>query len=76
MNESEHPQARPQGIRTTDADRRLGGMSHRRLSVVVVLVVVGSLLLLERQGVIPQQTIHEWWPLGLIAAGLWIAALS
>lgn len=76
MNESEHPQASPQSGRTAEADRRVAGMSCRRLSVAVVLVVVGSVLLLERQGLISRHTMHQWWPLGLIAAGLWIAALS
>lgn len=51
-------------------------MSRRRLSIVVALVAVGSLLLLQRQGVISSHTLHQWWPAGLILAGVWIAVVS
>lgn len=39
----------------------------------IVLIVVGTLLLLVKTGVIERAIVAQWWPLGMIAAGAWLA---
>jgi len=43
----------------------LGGM---------ILIVVGLVMLLERNGIIDRQLIFQWWPLLLIVIGGWLIA--
>lgn len=76
MDETVKASGRPDPDNPDRRSRRVAGMSRRRLSIVVALVAVGSLLLLQRQGVISSHTLHQWWPAGLILAGVWIAVVS
>lgn len=43
--------------------------SHRGLFGPVILIVIGSVFLLERTGVIQREMLSQWWSLLLIAVG-------
>lgn len=38
----------------------------------VILIIVGSILLLLKIGVIERALVAQWWPLLLIAIGAWL----
>jgi len=40
----------------------------------MILIVVGLVMLLERNGIIDRQLIFQWWPLLLIVIGGWLIA--
>jgi Domain of unknown function (DUF5668) len=49
-------------------------MSSRPKFVAIVLIVLGVLFLLGNLGWIPQlgPLLHQWWPVILIAVGVWM----
>jgi hypothetical protein len=45
---------------------------HKRMLGPLVLIIVGVVLLLEKNGIIGHHIFHQWWPLLLIGAGGWM----
>jgi ribose/xylose/arabinose/galactoside ABC-type transport system permease subunit len=53
-------------------------MRHRSRTGAYVLILVGVVFLLVNLGVLPvaqlRQLLSQWWPLILIAVGVWLLA--
>jgi hypothetical protein len=44
----------------------------RRPLAGLLLIIIGSVLLLERTGIIDHRMVAQWWPLLLIVTGGWL----
>lgn len=54
------------------------GIAYRRRRgpfAGVLLIVIGSVLLLERTGIIDHRLVAQWWPLLLILIGGWLVVM-
>ena len=45
---------------------------HRGIFGPVILLIIGSVFLLERTGVMQREVLTHWWPLLLIFVGGWL----
>ena len=54
-------------------DHSKKGILDTRIIIALFIIVVGVVLLLENMGFIGNVEIWEWWPVILIAVGLFIA---
>jgi hypothetical protein len=55
--------------------RRNGIRRPAGLVGAIVLIVIGLVLLLEKNGVISAEIVSRWWPLLLVAIGAWLLVL-
>ncbi|MCW8173946.1 hypothetical protein [Verminephrobacter aporrectodeae] len=76
MTQDNHDAAGSQSAAGKDGELRLAGMPLRRFIFVAALIGVGLTILLVRHGVVSHWFVRQWWPLALVALGVWIAIAS
>jgi hypothetical protein len=54
-----------------ESERR-GNRRHRGILGAVVLIFIGVVFLLERNGILDRHMLSQWWPLLLIVIGGWL----
>jgi hypothetical protein len=59
-------------IRRSNMGNRHEKRRSRGLLGGMILIVVGMVLLLERNGIIDRQLVFQWWPLLLVLIGGWL----
>jgi len=46
------------------------GRSRRGLIAPLILILLGSVFLLQNAGLLPREIAHQWWPVLLLVVGV------